>query len=160
MLLLQIFFAALLFSFWYSSYILLCIKIVSQLLNVLLYYYFSILFFCLCISTLYVVLFSYSNLPIISWEIYLCVVNKYLFFISVAVFFLIPGDLPNPGIELSSLESPALAGRVFITVPPGIPLISKTCVFFFFFFFFLSFLKPPSPCLHNSTFLHGVCLFH
>ena len=99
---------------------------------------FLFFFFCLCISTLYVVLFSYSNLPIISWEIYLCVVNKYLFFISVAVFFLIPGDLLNPGIELSSLESPALAGRVFITAPPGIPLISKTCVVFFFFSFFLS----------------------
>ena len=26
-----------------------------------------------------------------------------------------PGDLPNPGIEPVSLESPALAGRVFIT---------------------------------------------
>ena len=26
-----------------------------------------------------------------------------------------PGDLPNPGIELESLESPALAGRVFTT---------------------------------------------
>ena len=83
-------------------------------------------FFCLCISTLYVVLFSYSNSLIISSEIYLGVVNKYLFFVSVVVFFPTPGDLPNPGIELTSLESPALAGRVFITAPRGIPLISKT----------------------------------
>ena len=29
--------------------------------------------------------------------------------------FLLPGDLPNPGIELVSLASPALAGRFFTT---------------------------------------------
>ena len=29
-----------------------------------------------------------------------------------------PGDLPNPGIELLSLASPALAGRFFTTAPP------------------------------------------
>ena len=32
-----------------------------------------------------------------------------------------PGDLPNPGIEASVPESPALAGRFFINVPPGKP---------------------------------------
>ena len=31
------------------------------------------------------------------------------------------GDLPDPGIELASLASPALAGRFFTTVPPGKP---------------------------------------
>ena len=30
-----------------------------------------------------------------------------------------PRDLPNPGIEPASLESVALAGRFFTTVPPG-----------------------------------------
>ena len=30
-----------------------------------------------------------------------------------------PGDLPKPGLELSSLKSPLLAGGFFITVPPG-----------------------------------------
>ena len=30
-----------------------------------------------------------------------------------------PGDLPNLGIELTSLASPALAGRFFTTAPPG-----------------------------------------
>ena len=30
-----------------------------------------------------------------------------------------PGDLPDPGIEPVSLESPVLAGRFFTTVPPG-----------------------------------------
>ena len=30
-----------------------------------------------------------------------------------------PGDLPDPGIELTSLVSPALAVRFFTTVPPG-----------------------------------------
>ena len=29
-----------------------------------------------------------------------------------------PGDLPNPGIELTSLVSPASAGRFFTTMPP------------------------------------------
>ena len=31
-----------------------------------------------------------------------------------------PGDLPNPGIELTS---PALAGRFFTTEPPGKPIL-------------------------------------
>ena len=35
-----------------------------------------------------------------------------------------PRDLPNPGAEPVSLESPALAGRFFTTVPPGKPLFS------------------------------------
>ena len=30
-----------------------------------------------------------------------------------------PGDLPNPAIELKSLESSALAGGFFTTGPPG-----------------------------------------
>ena len=30
-----------------------------------------------------------------------------------------PGDLPNPGIEPSSLVSSALAGGFFTTAPPG-----------------------------------------
>ena len=30
-----------------------------------------------------------------------------------------PRDLPDPGITLTSLESPALSGRFFITAPPG-----------------------------------------
>ena len=32
-----------------------------------------------------------------------------------------PGDLPNPGMEPRPLPSPELAGRFFITVPPGKP---------------------------------------
>ena len=32
-----------------------------------------------------------------------------------------PGDLPNPGTEPASLGSPALAGRLSTTVPPGKP---------------------------------------
>ena len=32
------------------------------------------------------------------------------------------GDLPNPGIESGSPTSSALAGRFFITVPPGKPI--------------------------------------
>ena len=33
-----------------------------------------------------------------------------------------PGDLPNPGIESTSLMSPALAGKFLTTVPPGKPI--------------------------------------
>ena len=32
-----------------------------------------------------------------------------------------PGNLPNPGIKPESLESPAVAGRFFTTLPPGKP---------------------------------------
>ena len=32
-----------------------------------------------------------------------------------------PGELPDPGIELSSLMSPALTGRFFTAEPPGKP---------------------------------------
>ena len=35
--------------------------------------------------------------------------------------FPILGDLPNPGIKLESLVSPALAGGSFTTAPPGKP---------------------------------------
>ena len=37
--------------------------------------------------------------------------------------FPIPGHLPDPGIELESLASPALAGRFFTTEPPRKPTI-------------------------------------
>ena len=33
-----------------------------------------------------------------------------------------PGDLPDSGIEPTSLTSPVLAGRFFTTVPPGKPI--------------------------------------
>ena len=32
-----------------------------------------------------------------------------------------PGDLPDPGIEPPSLESPELAVRLFSTAPLGLP---------------------------------------
>ena len=34
-----------------------------------------------------------------------------------------PGDLLDPGIEHTSPESPALAGRFFSTEPPGKPML-------------------------------------
>ena len=41
--------------------------------------------------------------------------------------FLSPGDLPNPGIEPTSLVSPALTGGFFTTEPPGKPtLLQRT----------------------------------
>ena len=36
--------------------------------------------------------------------------------------FLYPEDLPDPGIEHTSLMSPALAGRFFTMAPPGKPI--------------------------------------
>ena len=40
-------------------------------------------------------------------------------------------DLPEPGIELTNLASPALAGGFFTTVPPG-HILKKRAIFFFF----------------------------
>ena len=37
-----------------------------------------------------------------------------------------PGDLPDPGIQPSSPVSPALAGRLFTTEPPGKPGFNGT----------------------------------
>ena len=36
-----------------------------------------------------------------------------------------PGDLPDLGMELESLVSPALAGRFFTTAPPGKPMTGR-----------------------------------
>ena len=38
--------------------------------------------------------------------------------------FLSPGDLPNPGIEPTSLVSLASAGRFFSSAPPGKPVVT------------------------------------
>ena len=40
------------------------------------------------------------------------------------LLFLPPGNLPDPGIELTTLTSPALAGRFFTTEPPGKPILT------------------------------------
>ena len=52
-------------------------------------------------------------------------------------------DLPDPGTEPTSPESPALAGEFFATEPPGKPargaepsIAVSTLYFFFFLFFF------------------------
>ena len=42
-----------------------------------------------------------------------------------------PGDLPDPGIEPTSLVSSALAGGFFTTVPPGKPFIILQYYFLF-----------------------------
>ena len=62
-----------------------------------------------------------------------------------------PGDLPNPGIELMS---PALAGRVFTTEPPGSPiqnmkvkvLVAQSC---------LTLCDPMDYSLPGSS-VHGI----
>ena len=40
-----------------------------------------------------------------------------------------PGDLPDPGTELEPPKSPALAGGVFTTEPPGKPLVHNSVQF-------------------------------
>ena len=40
--------------------------------------------------------------------------------------FRYPADLPDPGIEPKSLESPALAGGFFTSAPPGKPILFIT----------------------------------
>ena len=58
-----------------------------------------------------------------------------------------PGDLPNPGIELSSLSFPALGGGFFTTEPPGKPpeiltFLPRTCAMCMLAQFYLI-----DPCL-------------
>jgi len=43
--------------------------------------------------------------------------------IVVGCHFFPPGDIPNLGIETTSPVSPALAGRFFMTEPPGKPMM-------------------------------------
>ena len=50
-------------------------------------------------------------------------------------------DFPNPGMEPTSLASPALADRFSTTAPPGMPLLDSDLFANFFFFFFANFLK-------------------
>ena len=45
--------------------------------------------------------------------------------------FLPPGDLPDSGIKLVPLPSPALAGRFFITEPPTEPQFDIDAAFYF-----------------------------
>ena len=40
--------------------------------------------------------------------------------------FSTPGDLPDPGIELRSLVSPASAGGFFMAAPPEKPIYNNT----------------------------------
>ena len=47
----------------------------------------------------------------------------------------LPGDLPDPGIELASLMSPALAGRFFTT---SATWEAQVLVYLLIFFFFLT----------------------
>ena len=58
-----------------------------------------------------------------------------------------PRDLPDPGIEYHVF--PALAGRLFINVPPGKPLVVYMSIPIS-----QSILPPLSPGSHTFVFLH------
>ena len=72
-----------------------------------------------------------------------------------------PGDLPDPGIELESLASPALAGGFFTTsATREAPDVLYYCTFqgivrfkMFYFLFFMSYLSgkhyKPITVLHS-----------
>ena len=64
-----------------------------------------------------------------------------------------PGDIPDPGIELVSPATPALAGRFFTSEPPGEPLL---CFSFHFFSYYLIF-RLISSLIH---WLFGSMLFN
>ena len=46
-----------------------------------------------------------------------------------------PGDLPDPGIEPVSPDSPALAGKLFTTEPPGKPMIVYLDLYLYIFIY-------------------------
>ena len=46
-----------------------------------------------------------------------------------------PGDLPDPGIKLTFLASPALAGGFFTTLPPGKPILYDTPIYSYIFIY-------------------------
>ena len=54
-----------------------------------------------------------------------------------------PRDLPNPGIEHTSLASPALAGGFFTTMPPGkLMEIDSKCGYLLTCFSFIPYKNP------------------
>ena len=48
------------------------------------------------------------------------------------LLFPTPGDLPNPELGPLSPESPALAGRLFTTEPPGEPIMCMLILYFLY----------------------------
>ena len=66
-----------------------------------------------------------------------------------------PGDLPNPGIELTSPVSPALAARFFTIEPPGKPL-DYGCVCVCLVPQSCSTLCDPKDCNPPGSAVHGI----
>ena len=63
-----------------------------------------------------------------------------------------PGDLSNPGIEALSLVSPALAGELVTTVPPGKLSLNYICYYAFLYLVSLFYQTKHTP---NSAFQHA-----
>ena len=68
----------------------------------------------------------------------------------VGCHFLLQGVFLDPGIELASLTSPALAGRIFTLAPPGKPTMCLGCCKFSFLHKEQNLLslgtRPPEIC--------------
>ena len=70
-------------------------------------------------------------------------------------------DLPDPGIKVESLASPALAGRFFTTTPPGKPFVialidfQKSSIYYG-----KSYLnKPKEVCVYTPVYLTSLQVF-
>ena len=67
--------------------------------------------------------------------------------------FLLPGDLPNPGIEPTSPTFLALVGRFFTTEPPGkTPVKWIKGVKTFFLFLTFTYFFMPLPDKRQTTY--------
>ena len=63
--------------------------------------------------------------------------------------FPIPGDIPNSGIKLLSLASPALAGGFFTTAPPLVLIYELVCSYMFSLLIPQFFLSYSVHCLYH-----------
>ena len=72
------------------------------------------------------------------------------------------GDLPNPGIKLTSLVSPVLTSRFFTTMPPGKSLWKfKFLLVISLFLFYLCFpLLEPMFSFNDLFFWNVTCLYY
>ena len=91
----------------------------------------------------------------------------------VSCHFLLPGDLPNPGIEPTSSVAPVLAGEFFTPEPPGkskgllvlsnreapcftLPLVYDSHFYFMFFNYKQDCSQIPQIFMFSCTYVYGI----